>query len=316
MRNLRSVIMQRFQRNGFTLVELLVVIAIIGVLIGFLLPAVQQVREAARRTACTNKLRQIALAMLNYESAHQRYPSGTEQIDGIGTETFNDDLILHSTSIRVAEFAEYAAMRELVINAARDQQVQRIDLIDHDADPMVPAYSLCICPSMRIPDRVTNLHADIPARIRTDYLPCNGYFEFGEESTRLVRGANHAQRIRDIRDGLSNTICFGESQGEMVAGVREYCLPFTFQPGRFMNWATDASNDQNEIRVDPPPFLNPFDGKDGNLRYSARQFSSAHPGVVVFALCDGSTRSLRNSSSPQLLTALSSIDNGEIANLE
>ena len=62
--------------NGFTLVELLVVIAIIGILIGMLLPAVQAVREAARRISCANNMRQMSLAMLNFESANQRFPSG------------------------------------------------------------------------------------------------------------------------------------------------------------------------------------------------------------------------------------------------
>ncbi|MBL8892910.1 MAG: DUF1559 domain-containing protein [Planctomycetaceae bacterium] len=75
------MICSSLRRGGFTLVELLVVIAIIGVLMGLLMPAVQMAREAARRTSCQNNLRQLGLALHNYESAKQVFPPST-RIDG------------------------------------------------------------------------------------------------------------------------------------------------------------------------------------------------------------------------------------------
>ena len=80
-------------KSGFTLVELLVVIAIIGILVALLLPAIQAAREAARRVSCQNNVKNLALAVLNFENAKRKLPAGALVEPTSGSETINTELI-------------------------------------------------------------------------------------------------------------------------------------------------------------------------------------------------------------------------------
>ncbi|MGB7949626.1 MAG: DUF1559 domain-containing protein, partial [Candidatus Binatia bacterium] len=100
------------RRPGFTLVELLVVIAIIGVLVALLLPAVQAAREAARRTQCTNNLKQFGVAMLNHHATKKTFPPGSMRDIGGGKPNFRDPRV--SPHTRLLPYLEEQALYDIV----------------------------------------------------------------------------------------------------------------------------------------------------------------------------------------------------------
>jgi prepilin-type N-terminal cleavage/methylation domain-containing protein len=151
------------KRKAFTLVELLVVIAIIGILIGMLLPAVQAAREAARRITCANNLRQITLALHNYESAIERFPPGWVATSGPATPGYG-------WMSHILPQVEQANLRDLIDF--------REDIIDLPVTGVRSQnFQLMFCPSSTVSSKTYQLEAlnsgetDFPFEIgRTHYV--------------------------------------------------------------------------------------------------------------------------------------------------
>lgn len=203
------------KNRGFTLVELLVVIAVIGVLVGLLLPAVQAAREAARRMQCGNNLKQLGLALHNYESTHRVLPA----VYSHGSSLVGN----FSAQAQLLPFVEQGNVQDL-LDFRLDLTVGCCpgDLREPFIAPARTALSLFRCPSDPGPDTYdvrTGNRGGATGRI--DVYAGNNYHMNGgtglgtnydaRARTDGIIWANAAVRFRDILDGLSNTAAFSES---------------------------------------------------------------------------------------------------------
>lgn len=312
--------------SGFTLVELLVVIAIIGILIGMLLPAVQQVREAARRTDCSNKLRQIGVACHNYEGTYEHFPPGLNVPIGDGTmgtidsdeEIVGPPLFLVTVGPFPDKFGSWLAwilpyMEQNNVYDQIDFSVREYENAmgpDSIAATVIDSY---LCPSDFIPREVIIFANQYHFGVNS-YFGCAGTNSwFWRDATQDgVLTINSSNGFRDIIDGTSNTILAGER--------------YSFEPEweDFSNrrgWAWSNRNSSQDclfgtivpINYTMPLGAGPnpsFDDQD--LRTNA--LGSGHPSGCNLVFCDGSVHFSSATGNSELvnLQRLAIIDDGEL----
>jgi prepilin-type N-terminal cleavage/methylation domain-containing protein len=296
------------KRYGFTLIELLVVVAIIGILIALLLPAVQVVRESARRTSCKNNLKQIGLACLHYEEVQGALPPGWSSDQQVGIPGWG----------WASAILPYVEQQNLL---------DRIDCESNIEDPShAEAISVAIpgyfCPSDNAQDAKKfmlpeDLGADdpygnehLPMEIAAANYVCSMGLTYdiynppmdscphGYDYLTVYEGGgvmywNSRVRLSDVTDGTSNTLMVGERESTEVFSTWVGVV----HGSEFPTWRVSA------WCAEPPNFgVHPY-----------AQFSSVHAGDLAnFVMSDGSVHSIFNDIDRWMFAALGTRNYGEI----
>ena len=273
--------------SGFTLIELLVVIAIIAVLIALLLPAVQQAREAARRTQCRNNLHQLGLALHNYHDAIMCFPSGYVGRSGATAGwAWGAMLLPYLDETAVYNSSNFSVPCD---NVATSNNVNRT--------ATGQALTQFLCPSDPNVTMDTAWY-DEPHSL-SNYLPCSGSSGIGSWPSSGVFFLNSRVRIRDIRDGTSNTIVIGEVSELRTTASKRYAN--CGEHGTTMRQTGVSMNAS-------PPIMYA-------TNYPAL-FGSLHEGGAFFCFGDGQVRFLSENIDQTVFSALGTRANNEIVDDE
>lgn len=319
---------RRTDRSAFTLVELLVVIAIIGLLVALLLPAVQKAREAAQRMQCQNNLKQIQLGSHNYESARRKLPPGAV----FGNNAAGDR---GSVMIFLLPYVEEQALFDS-FDFTRSTNNQKLPSGEYIKQQVVPGY---LCPSSG--DQEMYVHGNPiglgVASVPSNYIASSGATKRGNHGkhscplfsrwnnsfrinnqnaafngggalgTKDFGGPFHRKgyevRLKQIEDGLSKTIFFGESLAQCSMHVRNGWAMTNNAQGLIstlipLNW---QSCDDNSTQGCYHPW-------NWNAELG---FKSSHDGVVQFSFGDGSVHAVSASIDPFTLNLLGNKADGQ-----
>ncbi len=326
--------MQRSRpRYGFTLVELLVVITIIGILIALLLPAVQSAREAARRVQCSNKLKQLALAVHNYEFTHGSFPSG--HLSGQQSSATHNCRIDQGGNLfnRTSGPAWTVSVLPFIEEQARyDAFALDADFESHMSDDPGQGAG---------PSSVNNRnHQEQRRRLSKYECPSNpnahdghatnnyfGVMGGGPDATAAHHGCrssgmsgqrvyfyngiffnNSGVKAAEIRDGASNVFMLGETRYQQVKAGHPYWFE-TWASGIYLH-SNGTLYMQMAATLEP---INAFDLNPGqtNLhQHVTRAFGSFHPGGCFFAMADGSVHFANESMDLATYQSLGSRNDG------
>jgi len=314
-------ISNREPRLGFTLIELLVVIAIIVLLMALLLPAIQKVRAAGEKLRCQNNLKQMGLALHNYENSYGYFPSGGEGTNYTTTPP-STAFDRHSTFTQILPFIEENAVATIM------------NLNYYYTDPAWPANQIAartviwtyLCPTTIRKDPVDSQGygcVDYGATVYCDIDPATG---LRNKATR-VDGALHIRfgsiqqgkygigsTIAEITDGTSNTIAIAEDVGRDEASKSAYIDPVEGGGRRLWRWAEPdngfgvsfkINNNNNPIGGPPTcPWVNNNCGNNDEI-------FSFHPGGANVLFCDGHVSFLVDTLDTRVLRKLVTRNGGE-----
>ena len=319
-----------FKRKGFTLIELLVVIAIIGVLVGLLLPAVQQAREAARRMSCANNLKQQGLAMHSSLDSQRYFPAASWTIDSAGkSNTGNRSGTEHSWRAFV--------LGQMEQRAIADQYDFTKNWWEQNATVLSANLNVFKCPSAMAP---TGGYASVDGPSRDDdsaaisMNPNNlGYTDYetftgikskvfpAASDIYAAKDRNEGCLIKDavtrdahIRDGFSNTMLIIEcgsrpdtykadtNNGGTPTGVTNQCIGWADSVGPFKLDGMDSNGDKCKNCAGNIPF---------GVTNNGEAFSF-HPGIMNACYADGSVRTINENIDLGVFAALITRAGGEV----